>query len=471
MDMNLLRGSKDAPGQGRLKTFRFEGRDSQIDLCCMGREKVMRGWASDHSRPRVLAILPAIIPSTEICVLKPLVRLHRARRIQARITLEYLPCRRKLGWADVVVFCRNFEPPYAYLIDLLMSRNIPFIYDLDDNFFEIPLNQDGRYYRNPERLATLTRFLKSAELVRVYSEPLREKAATLNQKVEKVLGPIDWSLISSPKKHPDTQIVKIVYATSRFHDDLYMAFLPALHRVLMEYPERVEAHFWGVKPPPSVKSPGFFCHPIISSYDGFMREFSRSGYDIGLAPLPNDIFHRSKTNNKFREYGACRIAGIYSNTEVYSSCVTDGESGLLVSDEPHSWYTAMKRLIEDPPLRERIKDQAEAYVRTHYSEEGFENVWMTQILEVLKEKEGHRPLSRPMVEIRPSEVNSKETSGNTQTVEPRTRGYLRWQFQRFFGYLRQYGPEDAFTLLRVHLYGYWLILKLRFRLWLPWGIR
>jgi hypothetical protein len=112
-------------------------------------------------------------------------QLHRAGHINVKITLEYLTNRQSLNGADLVVLCRNTEPRYAFLLEMLRSENIPFIYDLDDNFFEVPLHSEiGRYHRSPERLAMLTDYIKSASIVRVYSEPLRERAITLNRSGE-----------------------------------------------------------------------------------------------------------------------------------------------------------------------------------------------------------------------------------------------------------------------------------------------
>ena len=103
------------------------------------------------------------------------------------------------------------------------------------------------------------------------------------------------------------------------------------------------------KPPAAV--PNVRHHGLIYGYDRYLRRFSRAGYDIGLAPLPDDVFHRSKSNNKFREYGASRVAGIYSHNDAYSNCVEHEVSGLLVSNDAGHWYDALERLIEDEALR------------------------------------------------------------------------------------------------------------------------
>lgn len=112
------------------------------------------------NRPRILAVLPGFIPSTMITVVKPLVNLHRAGRISARIVLESQAGRNDTDWADAIVLCRNTEPRHAPLLAAARSRGTPLIYDLDDNLFELPPNCEGlSRLREASRQAMLTEYL------------------------------------------------------------------------------------------------------------------------------------------------------------------------------------------------------------------------------------------------------------------------------------------------------------------------
>ncbi len=328
-------------------------------------------------RPRVVAILPRLSPSSWINVVKPLVSLHAAGLVRAWVTLEGIASPRDLEGADLAVFCRNVRPDRAGLLRLAVAAGIPVLYDLDDNFYEIaPDSSVGRAVAQPGQLAMLTEYLSVASLVRVYSQPLLERAKMLNSHVELVSGAVDLGQVRPPAKSHGGP-VKLVYATSRLDDPLGRIFFPAVRRLMDERGAQIEAHFWGPRPPAEL--PGARHHALVHDYDRFLRGFSAAGFDIGLAPLIDDLFHRSKTNTKFREYGACGMAGVYSDVDVYANCVRDGETGLLVANDSEAWYRALRQLADNPHLRKKIGRQAQAVVEEHFSQESFEAVFLRQI--------------------------------------------------------------------------------------------
>ncbi|GAB4293282.1 MAG: hypothetical protein Kow0090_07570 [Myxococcota bacterium] len=341
--------------------------------------------------PRILAVVPALIPSVWICIIKPLSKLHLAGKISFSITLEKFATRFELKKADLVLFCRNAEPRYIKPLETAMAMGKPIIYDIDDNFFDIPAEWElGKYYREPERVRAFERYLSAADLVRVYSNPMLGRAKRLNDSVEKIFAPIDLSLVAAKKKKSNGGKIKIVYATSRMNDACSAIFAPALKRFLQDFGDKVEFTLWGFEQKNFPTHPAIRRLDIIRDYDAFLRAFSAEGFDIGLAPLFDDIFHRSKTNNKFREYGACGVSGVYSNVDVYSDCVKEGETGLLVENTEEAWSGALVKLAKDGELREKIARNAKAFVENNYSQERYEEKWLEHIAKVLASERKNR---------------------------------------------------------------------------------
>jgi len=65
--------------------------------------------------------------------------------------------------------------------------------------------------------------------------------------------------------------------------------------------------------------------------------------------------------------------------EVYSSCVREGETGLLVDNDAEAWRAALDRLIEGAELRERIRRSAREEVQRRYSQERAASEWLGEI--------------------------------------------------------------------------------------------
>jgi SAM-dependent methyltransferase len=93
-------------------------------------------------------------------------------------------------------------------------------------------------------------------------------------------------------------------------------------------------------------------------YDTYMNLLG--GCEISLMPLDDNPFNRAKSDLKFIEAGACRVAGLASHI-VYGDSIEDGVTGLLFRDAEELQERLM-RLIAMPDLARGIGDAARDYV-------------------------------------------------------------------------------------------------------------
>ena len=329
--------------------------------------------------PCVLAVLPGLFPSTVINVAKPLLRLHEAAAIDLDLSFQFVVRRRQLARTDVLVLCHTIDPAHAWILDCARDAGTPLVYDIDENLFEPPPGVPGLdFHRAPERQAAIRQCLRQASLVRTYAPALKRYLEPYSSNVVRVDGPIDWRLVPSQPPTRSADRVRLVYATSRMQDSIGYTLAAPLRRVLTEHPD-VEVTIWGPRLAELGAHPRMQYRDFVRNYDRYFEQFARAGFDIGLAPLPTDLWYECKTATKVRDYAACRIAGIYSDTEVYRDCVTDGVTGLLVPPNEEAWVAAMGRLIGDAALRRQIQERAEAYARERYGPGRMEQDWLNHI--------------------------------------------------------------------------------------------
>ncbi len=421
-------------------------------------------------KPRILAIVPALIPSTIINVVTPVVDLHYSRQITARVAMEPYVNERDLEWCDLVILCRNTDPQTGqWFLKLLQSKK-PYIYDIDDNFFELsPDTPIGKYHTAPKRLNRHKQYIQLADLVRIYSKPMYELVRAFNDNAIRVTGPVDWRLLTPAQKSADPDVVKIVYATSRVKDTLAELFEPALHQILQKYASQIEVYFLGYNPPEFKIYPNVFYKPLTLNYEKYLRNFSSAGFDIGLAPLLDDIFHRSKTNLKVREYGACRIAGIYSDVDVYASTVIRGKTGLLVKNTSEAWFHAMSELIENKQLRIDIQEQAYQYAQEHYSHIAFNQLWYQQIVAVLQRPSTRKNEQEVMEFLPPSAMGNTPKNLIFQKIP------VLWRMILFFNWLqlkirsaisgiKSEGITYLIHVTRFYVETAWMLTKIKLKL-------
>ena len=96
-------------------------------------------------------------------------------------------------------------------------------------------------------------------------------------------------------------------------------------------------------------------------YDGYIQALRRC--DIGLLPLEDTLFNRSKSDLKFIECAAHGVVALASPV-VYGDTVRDGDTAVLFRS-PEEFTDRLTRLIEEGDWRHGIAKRAYGYVRDH----------------------------------------------------------------------------------------------------------
>ncbi len=88
--------------------------------------------------------------------------------------------------------------------------------------------------------------------------------------------------------------------------------------------------------------------------------------DIGIMPLPDDLWAKGKCGYKLIQYMACGLPTIASPVGVNNQIVAHGEDGLLATS-PEEWIAALDMLIGDATLRRAMGRKGRDKVVSQYS--------------------------------------------------------------------------------------------------------
>lgn len=88
--------------------------------------------------------------------------------------------------------------------------------------------------------------------------------------------------------------------------------------------------------------------------------------DIGVMPLPDEVWTRGKSGYKLIQYMACGLPVVASPVGVNAEIVVDGETGILARNKDE-WRQALTTLINDAMLRRHMGNAGRTRVKARYS--------------------------------------------------------------------------------------------------------
>jgi glycosyltransferase involved in cell wall biosynthesis len=275
---------------------------------------------------------------------------------------------------DIIVFQREFPSrfnDYQKIVDLAQKNGKPIVFEVDDLLFLLPkTHPDRNDFYFALKLLPMFQALTEADLVTVSSKKLADTLLEFNPNVIILPNYFDdhlWEFLPPKKNHTTSDKLTIGYMGTNSHQPDLAFIAPVLTDLLKQYPEILQIHVWGTKPPSSlIELPQVqWTSPFFSSYEAFGKFFLTQSADIFVAPLVTNLFNSCKSSVKFFEYSALGAPGVYSRIEPYENIIKHGHNGLLASSLDE-WQQYLVKLIQDQELRYKLASKAQDSIQRNW---------------------------------------------------------------------------------------------------------
>ncbi|MBX3193963.1 MAG: hypothetical protein KF727_02540 [Microbacteriaceae bacterium] len=284
-------------------------------------------------------------------------------RTRTRTLAELSPDDLTSGTYPLLV--RSVDPLAIRLTAALRRARVAYGFYLDDNFWLLdPETEIGRHYAATPVRKRLEAIVRGASPVIAATPLLRDYLLPRNPDTIQLDSFYDFTLAPTMSPRSTRRGVRGGFAASTQRGQDLRDVIDEVIAVLDAHPE-AEFEIIGARDEAIPAHPRIRWFPYLPSYEEYVA-FQRSRrWDFGLAPLGGAASNLYKTDNKYREYAAQGIPGVYQDAPPYAS-VRDGETG-IVAGGARSWRAAMELLVGDPALRERIRRSARADAESRLS--------------------------------------------------------------------------------------------------------
>lgn len=298
---------------------------------------------------------------------------------------------------SLAVHQRQYGSPNLQNFRFLQNNlKIPCIYEIDDYLHGVS-RWSAAYYaynreRNPERFANIDSYLKESKVVTVTTNYLKKLYSCYNQNITVLPNSLDFEDLYNKEitdlrecrklDHEYQGKVYIGWAGSNTHLADLRIVVDVVKQILRDFPQTIlclggwDGTFKDkdgtivnpeLNPWKDVPEDRKVCVPWASEMKDYPRMLTH--FDIGLAPLEDSDFNRAKSNIKYLEYSGCKVPTIASAVEPYSSTIENYKTGILCKTKGAvfiDWYKAIKKLVLEKDLRDKLAENANNYVKENF---------------------------------------------------------------------------------------------------------
>jgi len=261
------------------------------------------------------------------------------------------------------------------------------IIDLDDDYLHIddwsPVIRHCYPGSDVERFTT--RSLEFADALCVSTEELKKVYSPYNKNIYVIPNTIDLDYWDYNPSVSEDGIIRIGWAGSYTHEVDLMECIDAIRTVLMRH-KNVQFVHCGYDSDLFHTLPKNQVRYVLGTktFKRWPKWLARLKFDIGIAPLANITFNRSKSAVKYFEYSAYGIPGVYAGFQglPYFDKIQNGANGFLAIHY-REWVKYLEQLIESKELRDRVGSNAKEDIKkytvdTEAYKKMFQEVWGRQ---------------------------------------------------------------------------------------------
>ncbi len=278
----------------------------------------------------------------------------------------------------------HYDQTLDFFNEVRQKYGKPTFIESDDNHIDVPPwnNAFNSYAPTSFYRHVVNRMMAWSDGMIVTTPHLKQLYSQFNENIHIVENSLDfkgdrkfvgWDQVSV-RKHRG---IRLGWIGGRSHFNDLMMVSPVLREILLAHPEvtlvlvnsaiKPSCEAMGIKYPfeglPNVHYADRSVN--INRFAAFMASF---GFDIGIAPLVDCNFNRSKSNLRWLEYAALKIPCVATDISHFSQTVRNGIDGLLVkNNDLELWKRHIEHLISDVAAREEMGRQAYKRIKKDFN--------------------------------------------------------------------------------------------------------
>lgn len=316
--------------------------------------------------------------------------LNKLDDVYMKISFEY--SKDLIDWADLIILQKQVNQKAIPFVEYAKSKGKKIITEVDDDYFNIPeWNPAHKYYQDKKE--NLINFYKLSDAMTVTNDHLALEMSKYNSNVKVLPNSLDIPFIENLKKLPEEEKFRHINYLDKNQKKLSIT-------EAFEFIKDKKVIGWGGSPThlrdlqqatPALielckKDKDVVLMMMACSTDDILKNIDKNQiilvnpvpiflyhknlilqkWDVGICPIEDNLFNRSKSNLKYLEFSSLGFPCICSDVENYRKTIINLENGFLTKNTDEDWYSSFNKLLYNNDLRDKISKNSEILVNKDY---------------------------------------------------------------------------------------------------------